>query len=136
MIASFQNNAPEVLAALNAATLRALEKCGLVAERHAKENITRNRSVDTGNLRNSIDHKVDPDERAVYIGTNTEYAAYVELGTGKYILGGRPTPWRYQDEKGRWHTTQGQPAKPYLKPAVAEHAQQYRDILEGELKNG
>ena len=132
MIASFQNNAPEVLASLNAATLRALEKCGLVAEDYAK----RLCPVDTGNLRNSIDHKVDPDERAVYIGTNTEYAAYVELGTGKYILGGRPTPWRYQDENGRWHTTQGQPAKPYLKPAVAKHAQQYRDILEGELKNG
>lgn len=27
-------------------------------------------------------------------------------------------------------------AKPFLKPALADHAQQYRDILVNELKNG
>lgn len=115
-----------------AALLRALEKCGLIAEGYAK----RLAPVDTGNLRNSISHRVDAREKTVYIGTNAEYAAYVELGTGKYTEGGRPDPWVYQDEKGRWHHTNGQRAKPYLKPAVADHKQQYRDIMEDELKNG
>lgn len=32
--------------------------------------------------------------------------------------------------------THGQRAQPFLKPAVADHAAQYRDILESELKNG
>ena len=73
---------------------------------------------------------------AAIIGTNNEYAAYVELGTGKYAEGGRPTPWVYQDAKGNWHMTHGQRAQPFLKPAVADHAAQYRDILESELKNG
>ena len=50
-----RNNSKEVLAALNAAATRALETCGLVAEGHAK----RLAPVDTGNLRNSITHKVD-----------------------------------------------------------------------------
>lgn len=31
------------------------------------------------------------------------------------------------------HMTEGQPARPYLKPAVADHAIQYRGIIEGEL---
>ena len=119
-----------------AACLRALEKCGLTAEGYAKTNLTNNGSVDTGNLRNSITHTVDESELAAYIGSNVEYASYVCLGTGKYAEGGRPTPWVYQDEKGNWHRTNGQKAQPYLKPAVADHAQTYRNIIEDELKNG
>lgn len=122
----------EVLAALQEAAERALEKCGLVAEGYAKRLVP----VDTGNLRNSITHKVDPAEPAVYIGTDSEYAAYVELGTGEHYPGGRPTPWKYQDANGDWHWTHGNPAKPFLKPAVADHAQQYRQIMENELKKG
>lgn len=117
---------------LEAACLQALEKCGLTAEGYAKLMCP----VDTGNLRNSITHQVQPTELACYIGTNSEYGAYVELGTGKYYPGGRPTPWVYQDAQGNWHLTHGQRAQPYLKPAVADHVAQYRDIIEGELKNG
>ncbi len=117
---------------LRAAVLRALETCGLTAEDYAKKLCP----VDTGNLRNSITHQVQPSEPAVYIGTNNEYAAYVELGTGKYYPGGRQTPWVYQDAKGQWHLTHGQRAKPYLKPAVADHLPQYKTIIENELKSG
>lgn len=114
---------------LEAACIRALEKCGLVAEGYAK----RLCPVDTGNLRNSITHLVDISELLCRIGTNSEYAAYVELGTGKYYPGGRQTPWVYQDAKGKWHLTYGQRAQPYLKPAVADHVPQYKDIIEREL---
>ena len=79
---------------------------------------------------------MDEGESAVYIGTDVEYAPYVELGTGKYAEGGRPTPWAYQDDEGNWHWTAGNPAQPFLKPAVADHAQTYRNIIEDELKNG
>lgn len=132
MKVDFTDNSKEVLAAMHEAAARALEKCGLVAEGYAKKLCP----VDTGNLRNSITHTVDEQEPAAIIGTNNEYAAYVELGTGKYAEGGRPTPWVYQDAKGNWHMTHGQRAQPSLKPAVADHAAQYRDILESELKNG
>ena len=127
-----QDHSAEVSAEIKAALLRGLEKIGLVAEGYAKNLCP----VDTGNLRNSITHTVDEQEPAAIIGTNNEYAAYVELGTGKYAEGGRPTPWVYQDAKGNWHMTHGQRAQPFLKPAVADHAAQYRDILESELKNG
>ena len=127
----FTNNSDEVLAAIREAASRALEKCGLVAEGYAK----RLCPVDTGNLRNSITHKVDAHAGAAYIGTNVEYAPYVELGTGVYTSGGRPTPWVYQDAKGNWHMTNGQRAQPFIKPAVADHAQTYRNIIEDEMKN-
>ena len=132
MNVEFRDNSKEVLAEFQEAAVRALEKCGLTAEGYAK----RLCPVDTGNLRNSISHKVDDKEPAAYIGTNREYAAYVEMGTGKYTEGGRPTPWVYQDDNGNWHWTAGNPAQPFLKPAVADHAQTYRNIIEDELKNG
>ena len=128
MSIKFIDNSKEVLAAMLEAKARALESCGLVAEGYAKKATP----VDTGNLRNSISHKVTED--AAYIGTNTEYAPYVEFGTGKYYPGGRPDSWVYQDDKGNWHRTEGSKAQPFIKPAVADHAQQYRGIIESEMK--
>ena len=132
MKVTLDDHSDEVLSALDAALARGLEKCGLVAEGYAKKLCP----VDTGNLRNSITHVVDEQEPAAIIGTDSEYGAYVELGTGIYAEGGRPTPWVYQDAKGNWHYTRGNKAQPFLKPALADHAQQYRDILVNELKNG
>lgn len=134
MSVSFIDNSDEVLAAFEAAILMALERCGRQAEGYAIDLAP----WDTGNLRNSITHEVDPAEPAVYVGTNTYYAIYQEMGTGIHAEGGggRPTPWAYQDENGDWHWTKGNTAKPFIKPAVADHAQTYQNIIEDEMKNG
>ena len=62
----------------------ALEQCGLTAERFSKEICP----VRTGRLRNSISHA--PDGNDEFIGTNVEYAPYVENGvsgrTPRYFL--------------------------------------------------
>lgn len=129
---TFNDYSADVLAAFHEARIRALERCGSQAEGYAKDLAP----VDTGDLRNSISHKVDPEEPAAYVGTNVPYAPYVELATGIYAEGGRPTPWVYQDDNGNWHWTRGNPAQPFLKPAVADHAQTYRNIIEDEMKNG
>lgn len=126
------DNSKSVLSAFDQAVLRGLERCGEQGEGYAKDLCP----VDTGNLRNSISHKVDDGEPAVYIGSNVEYATYVELATGIYAEGGRPTPWVYQDENGNWHWTRGNPAQPFLAPAVKDHAKTYKNIIEDELKNG
>ncbi len=57
------DNSGEVKEEFEAACLRALETCGLTAEGCAKKLCP----VDTGNLRNSITHQVDPGEPAAYI---------------------------------------------------------------------
>ena len=108
MSVEIHDNSKEVSDKIKAALLRGLETCGLVAEGYAKKLAP----VDTGNLRNSITHDVDDGEPAAYIGTNVEYAPYQELGTIHMA------------------------AHPFLKPAVADHANKYRKIIENELKNG
>lgn len=130
---TFNDYSPQVLAEMHDAVLRALERIGEQAEGYAKDLCP----VDTGQLRNSITHAVDDGEQAAYIGSALEYAAYVELGTGIYAEGGggRPTPWVYQDAKGNWHWTRGNPAQPFLKPAVADHTKTYSNIIKSELEN-
>lgn len=117
---------------LKRAILRALERCGSQAEGYAKDLCP---ISDTGEktLQQSITHKIDQKNNEVYVGTNVEYGAYVELGTGKYYPGGRPTPWNYEDENGDWHHIEGQEAQPYLVPAAKDHAQTYRNIFKDEL---
>lgn len=128
------DNSAAVKSAMKDAILRALEKCGLVAEGYAKK-LCDGFKNPTGNLRNSITHVVDDGEAAVYIGTYNEYAIYVELGTGIYAEGGggRPTPWVYQDAHGRWHWTRGNKAQPFLKPALEDHKKEYQYIIKSEL---
>lgn len=126
------DNSNEIKNAVRQAADRALERIGMQAEGYAKELCP----VDTGNLRNSITHKVVSGDNEVYIGTNNEYAVYVELGTGIYAQGGRRDPWHYQDDNGNWHRTRGAKAQPYLKPAVADHKRTFENIIEDEFRNG
>ena len=132
---TFNDYSPEVLKAFDEAAIRALERCGLQAEGYAKDLCP----VNTGNLRNSISHKVIDSEPAAYIGTNTSYAPYVEFGTGQYsTVGGGTTKthWVYFGDDGKAHI--GKPMKPqaYLKPAIANHVGTYRNIINDEMKNG
>ena len=66
-------------------------------------------SVDTGRLRNSISHTVDGE--AAYIGTNVEYAPYVELGA------------------------RGRDGKHMLQRAATEHTDEYKQLMEDSMKN-
>lgn len=71
--AEFTDNSKQVLSALERAIYNGLDAIGKVAETNAKKMTP----VDTGRLRNSITNNVSMDEKAVYIGTNVEYAAFV-----------------------------------------------------------
>lgn len=104
-----ENNAEQIASAIKTALAAALEEVGLAAEGFAKKKLTENHSVDTGRLRNSVTHALNMGEEAVYIGTNVEYAPYVELGTSR------------------------SKAKPYLRPAAEEHGEEYRRIFEKHL---
>ena len=103
----FVSHRAEYLSALDGAVARGLEICGGVAETYAKQDCP----VDTGNLRNSISH-AQLDSRAEVIGTNVYYAPYVELGTHKMA------------------------ARPFLRPAAENHGDQYRQIVENEIRKG
>lgn len=87
--------------------------------------------VDDGQLRQSITHEVKP--QVGIIGTNVEYAPYVEIGTGIFSSTGtgRKTPWTYQDAEGNWHTTVGQHPQPFLRPALKQNQKE----IQQEIKN-
>ena len=133
MSVTFKDYSDEVLEAFEDAGLRALERCGQQAEGYAQDLAP----VDTGNLRIRISHKVVDSEPAAYIGTNVEYAPYVEFGTGHYSTTGGGTPkksWVYKDDDGKFHRAFPQKPQPFLKPAVADHVQTYKNIIEDEMR--
>jgi hypothetical protein len=149
------NHADDIRDELDTKIERALEAIGLQAEKHAKEKCP----VDTGLLRNSITHVVggnsisgsyhasygsnrnakgnrirataknagsvgfgsyngsigEKGDKSVYIGTATSYAPYVEYGhtaaNGTYV-----------------------PPKPFLKPAVMDHIDEYKRLAEAAMK--
>ena len=74
-----QDNTKQAVDGIESAIGVALEEIGLLAENYAAKKCP----VDTGNLRASITHEVDAGDNAVYVGTNIEYAPYVELGTSR-----------------------------------------------------
>ncbi len=123
------DHSDEIIRNLDRRVQAGLEACGNQAVSHAKQNITSASRVDTGALRNSVNHKVRND--VCYVGTNQEYAIYNEYGTGIYAAGGngRKTPWRYKDSKGNWHRTRGMKPIHFLKKALEEHKEEYKAIL-------
>ena len=102
---TYKDNTDEVIAAFERAKRRGLEAIGLTAEGYAK----RETPVDTGRLRNSISHATD--DEAAYIGTNVEYAPYVELGA------------------------RGRQGKHMLQRAATEHTDEYKQLMEDSMKN-
>jgi len=98
----------------------ALEIMGGIVESHAKEYCP----VDTGRLRNSIRHGLSPSkENTELIGSNVEYAPYVELGHAQ-------RPGRYVPAIGRRLVASHVAARPYLRPALENHRQELEAVLE------
>ena len=106
---TYKDNTDEVLAAMERAKQRGLEAIGLTAEGYAKKNLYPGHGFDTGNLRNRTSHAVEGD--AAYIGTNVEYAPYVELGA------------------------RGRKGIHYLQQAASEHTDEYKKLMEDSMKN-
>ena len=117
MQVTITDNSQAVLDALPPAKERALEAIGMQAEANAKIEVTRavydtpeskSGYRRTGALRNSISHAYDADK--AYVGTNIEYAPYVEMGTSKM------------------------PPRPFIRPAVENYMDEYKEIVETYLK--
>jgi hypothetical protein len=136
----YRDNTEEVLNALESAIKRGNEAIGMTAEGHAKKKIKAAGAVDTGRLRNSITYALAGEEThvksykankggkdretytydgtaegkkgsGVYIGTNVEYAVFVENGA------------------------QGRTPVHFLQDAATGHTDQYKKLMEDSMKN-
>ncbi len=116
---------------------QAVNQACILVENDAKQRCP----VGTGELRNSITHEIEETtEKRITgaVGTNLEYAPYVEFGTGIFssLGNGRQTPWCYQDAKGEWHTTIGQQPQPYLQPALDTNRTKIEELIKSKIKEG
>ena len=127
MSVTFISHAKEALAAEELARARALEIIGGKAETYAKKICP----VDTGRLRDSITHAYSDDsdhEVILLVGTNVEYAPYVELGHKQQP--GRFVPKIKKRLKRSWV-----PGKPFLRPAIENHRTEIEQLILNELNN-
>ena len=86
--------------------------------------------VDTGRLRDSITHAYNDDGEQVtlLVGTNVEYAPYVELGHHQQ-------PGRYVPKIGKRLVRDWVPGKPYLRPAFEDHRSEIEKLIYDTLSN-
>lgn len=101
---TFENNAEKVLVEAQLKKIQILVAIGEKAVSIWKQLITKNKIIDTGRFRNSATYKEQKD--SVIIGSNVEYAPFLELGTSRMK------------------------ARPTLKPAVLDYGKTYKKIAE------
>lgn len=116
---TFIDNSQQGKDAINKATLKFLFQACILVEGQAVLLATVGK---TGRLRDSIDYYVDEKELIGYVGSNVEYAVYVEFGTGEHAENGRGRKggWVYMSPDGDFHFTYGMEPQPYLRPAFRE----------------
>lgn len=139
------DNTKELLNALEGASEKIMTMIGIKAERYAKALCPVGTSESTGikgyrggTLRNSITFNVEWEGKkaGLIIGSNVEYAPFVELGT----LGGfegLPPEWESFEVPASTGTRQGKgmKARHFLRDAIQDHLPEYKAIIESELKN-
>lgn len=106
----------EVLNALQQKRRQVLIEWGITAEGYASDYCP----VDTGRLRASISY--DTDDDTMYLGTNVEYAPYVELGHAQEV--GRFVPAIGKRLKSPYVA-----GTPFLRPAIENHLSEYKEIM-------
>ena len=117
------DNTDAIIKATDKAIYNALEIIGNKAADYAAALAP----VQTGNLKNSMTSEVSQEEKAVYVGTAVEYAPFVEFGHHQEV-------GRYVPAIGKRLVREFVPAQPFLKPAIQNHLDEYKNILETELK--
>lgn len=101
----FKDNSATVKSAFNSGVTRSLTSIGMKWQQIQAPLVP----VDTGYLRNSATASVDTKQLAVRVGYTAEYAPYNEYGT-----------YRMK-------------ARPFLRPSVLDHMDEYKQIMEREL---
>lgn len=103
-MAKINDHTKEVLSEVDRLISERLITAALMVERSAKKMVP----VVTGTLRRSITHEPKKPKRKVVVGSNVEYAPFVEMGTSKMS------------------------ARPYLRPALHANMEKIRKLFGGK----
>lgn len=128
----FVDNSAKAKALIEKKAIQALIKACMLVEGQAVALAP----AKSGALRDNITYKVDEATLIGYVGTNVEYAIYMEFGTGEFAEkgDGRKGGWVYKAPDGKWYFTYGNKPKPYLRPAFRRNKKRIRAILEDALR--
>lgn len=114
----------------------ALQQGAKKIQNDAKRLIKAKNAFDTGRLHGSITVEKIPDGYSV--GTNVEYAPYIEYGTG---IRGDPTvnhttraAWHYKSGKEVEREVKGMRARPYLRPAFNVNKEYTVKLIRSKLR--
>ena len=127
------SHADEAIAEVDKAFANALEMIGIKAEGYAKRlcpvgtpESTGKKGYIGGTLRNSITHVVE--DNSVKVGSNVEYAPFVELGTGPYFQ--PPPEWeQFAPYHGSGVGSGYVRPRKFLQPALVDHMDEYMYLL-------
>ncbi len=129
----FEDKSGKVKKELQKTVEKSLTKAGLIIKSDASLLVP----INTGHLKGSIRKavKLDDEETKVYVGTNVEYAYYVEFGTGEFAEkgNGRKGGWLYKTPDGEVHFTHGQKPKSFIRRAFRNRKQEVVEMLKKEL---
>jgi len=116
----------EAVRAIYVGTKKGISKSTTIIKRDA----VRLCPVDTGRLRQSIAREVTDTDNGIVgvVGTNVEYAPYVEYGTGERGAASNPI---FGEEEPVSHSAgvRGQVAQPFLRPAFYNNEQKVKDMI-------
>lgn len=134
-----ENNINKILSIADIACERALVAIGIKAQNYASHLAPKGTPESTGKkgyvggtLQQSIQYEAD--NEAVTVGSNVEYAPYVELGTGPNFT--PPPEWEEFDvppAKGLGHGYVR--PRPFIAPAIKDHLGEYEEIIKNELSH-
>lgn len=120
------NKLGDVAENLSVGLYNALQEAGEIVRKDAVMNCP----VQTGRLRGSITSNVEGN--TAEIGTNVDYAPYVEFGTGakgdKSVAHTTKERWTYYSG-GQFFTTSGHAPQPFLIPALKNNSDKIKQLI-------
>lgn len=116
------DNLDEAKVLSDQAVARALEQCGALWETEAKKLSP----VDTGRLRNSIEHHAE-NPTTMVVETNVEYAVPVEMGHLQEV-------GRFVPAIGKRLVKEHVAPRPFVKPSGENNINTFKKVIENELK--
>lgn len=155
---AFVDNSEEVIRLMKGATEKAARIIGGKVVNYARQSVEKSKGPMGGAwphdiilaIRDSLTAQVE-DGPVLTVGSNMQVAPYIELGTGRLY---DPPPewieyhgddahtvagleyWLYRDPMdGEIKVGRPVPSQPYLRPAFLDHIDEYKRVVEQEMKN-
>lgn len=132
---NYESNIPKAKKNINKSVDKGFKKASEFIIKEIQNNLLRQNAKDTGTLIKSYTAEITDD--GFEVGSDKDYSAYVEFGTGVYAEDGKgvKSPWAFKNSNGEWRMTNGMRPRPHVRPAFEDNADEIERILAEELED-